>query len=158
MRLRPSSSEPAPMVSELTWMTRFLAAGTRQLASSASPSTTLMPSGAMSVTRKRLSPSCSEETSQPFSCAMRVRFWTATSLSTRVSTVPAPPREARAFKVLTTGMGHASPTASTCTLFAMRASFPQRAPRFCKGPRASWSQYRSQEACATWRRRPPCHS
>ena len=71
------------------------------------------PSWAEMTTRKRFSASCSVSMAQPLLWARRVRFSTAMRLSTRVSTEPAPVRLFRAWRVLTTGMGQASPTALT---------------------------------------------
>ena len=48
--------------------------------------------------------------------ARRVRFCTAISLSTSVCTVPAPFKSCSACSVLMTGIGHASPSAFTCTI------------------------------------------
>ena len=65
------------------------------------------------VTLNSLSEIFSECTPYPFWFAIFVRFCTAISLSTSVSTVPPPCNSRMAFFVFTTGIGQASPIAFT---------------------------------------------
>ena len=115
----PSPSSPMPIESDATCTTTLRGpAGTSHVAGSASPPAT---STALSVTTETchsLSAVWPVVTVHPLFSPMRVRFSTAIPLSTMVSTVPAPPSAPSALSVLTTGMGHASPRASTTSLFS----------------------------------------
>ena len=71
------------------------------------------------VTRYSFSPSFSVLDVQPLLAASLPRFCTAVSLSTSVSTVPAPPSSCIAFCVFTTGMGQASPMALTLIVISI---------------------------------------
>ena len=67
------------------------------------------------VTENRFSPVFSARTGSWQLAASLLRFWTAASLSTRISSVSGVCSSARAFFAITTGMGHCLPSASTTT-------------------------------------------
>ena len=94
---------------EITTMVFFCAAGAVQAIVSSFGSSA--PSAAVMVTRYSASEIVSTSMLQPLLSASRRRFCTAVSLSTSVSTLPAPPSDCSARSVFTTGSGQASPIA-----------------------------------------------
>ena len=107
----PNVSSPLPMQLEPTATTRSPRASGAQTVSSAGRT----GADTSMVTENRFSPVFSARTGSWQLAASLLRFWTAASLSTRISSVSGVCSSARAFFAITTGMGHCLPSASTTT-------------------------------------------